>query len=499
MKRNILFGLAAALCLTGMASAKAASAPTVWLDGEQMTFEVAPVIENDRTMVPYRAIFEKLGYQVGWDADTRSVTAAKGNTTMKLTIGSKTVTVNGGTVTSDTAPVIRQDRTLVPLRLVSEYSGCDVLWDKDTRTVAMYHKQAKNAMSEKLGCVTTDGDSLLVEHSDCVTQEHGTQGYSLVNLSPIAFIPDIVIQAVDRETKTGYGPAVNRAIYGNIRELENYRAMNMVTGEILAESPSYMLPYNVWPTLQRDPVQGTLYSSARIYGKDLLFQIDPVTLQLCQTFENPLMAATWVVYDNQLLTSYYSENKAQTELYQIDLQTGDTSCIVSCEGNAHSGVLYGNEFYLSLYGEKNEILVYNIDNGSTYTIPLQDDIVSFDVTQNSIFYLTKSNVPSGEYPYALYRISKNGTLRTLLQDGIEWEQLDEFQMPIKVVGNTIYYYIRDYAEERRLYAAYKKDNNDYQKHPYGTASVASLCALPTCGGTPYVVDRSYWWRGPDMS
>ncbi|MBS7226694.1 MAG: copper amine oxidase N-terminal domain-containing protein, partial [Clostridiaceae bacterium] len=112
MKRNILFGLAAALCLTGMASAKAASAPTVWLDGEQMTFEVAPVIENDRTMVPYRAIFEKLGYQVGWDADTRSVTAAKGSTTMKLTIGSKTVTVNGGTVTSDTAPVIRQDRTL---------------------------------------------------------------------------------------------------------------------------------------------------------------------------------------------------------------------------------------------------------------------------------------------------------------------------------------------------------------------------------------------------
>ncbi|MBS7226572.1 MAG: copper amine oxidase N-terminal domain-containing protein, partial [Clostridiaceae bacterium] len=153
MKRNILFGLAAALCLTGMASAKAASAPTVWLDGEQMTFEVAPVIENDRTMVPYRAIFEKLGYQVGWDADTRSVTAVKGSTTMKLTIGSKTVTVNGGTVTSDTAPVIRQDRTLVPLRLVSEYSGCDVLWDKDTRTVAMYHKQAKNAMSEKLGCV----------------------------------------------------------------------------------------------------------------------------------------------------------------------------------------------------------------------------------------------------------------------------------------------------------------------------------------------------------
>ena len=248
MKRNILFGLAAALCLTGMASAKAASAPTVWLDGEQMTFEVAPVIENDRTMVPYRAIFEKLGYQVGWDADTRSVTAAKGSTTMKLTIGSKTVTVNGGTVTSDTAPVIRQDRTLVPLRLVSEYSGCDVLWDKDTRTVAMYHKQAKNAMSEKLGCVTTDGDSLLVEHSDCVTHEHGTQGYSLVNLSPIAFIPDIVIQAVDRETKTGYGSAVDRAIYSDVRELKNYRAMNMVTGEILAESPSNMLPISPYRT-----------------------------------------------------------------------------------------------------------------------------------------------------------------------------------------------------------------------------------------------------------
>ena len=287
MKRNILFGLAAVLCLTGMASAKAASAPTVWLDGEQMTFEVAPVIENDRTLVPYRAIFERLGYQVGWDADTRSVTAVKGSTTMKLTIGSKTVTVNGGTVTSDTAPVIRQDRTLVPLRLVSEYSGCDVLWDKNTRTVAMYHKQAKNAMSEKLGCVTTDGDSLLVTRKNDVTEECGTQGYSLTNLSPIALIPRFEIDAVCDGTA-----------YGRLRpdwslyQWEALCSVDMKTGNILS---SIDLQNLVDPRIKYatssfllDPIRKELY----IKGHDqnlspVLYRVDKKSFETLEQISAP--------------------------------------------------------------------------------------------------------------------------------------------------------------------------------------------------------------------
>ena len=56
---------------------------------------------------------------------------------MWMQIGNKNITVNGSNVVSDTAPFIQGDRTLVPLRLVSEYSGCDVLWDGETETVAM--------------------------------------------------------------------------------------------------------------------------------------------------------------------------------------------------------------------------------------------------------------------------------------------------------------------------------------------------------------------------
>ena len=47
----------------------------VTVDGEELTFDQNPVIINDRTMVPMRAIFEKLGASVSWDGETKTVTA----------------------------------------------------------------------------------------------------------------------------------------------------------------------------------------------------------------------------------------------------------------------------------------------------------------------------------------------------------------------------------------------------------------------------------------
>ena len=474
MKRNILFGLAAALCLTGMASAKAASAPTVWLDGEQMTFEVAPVIENDRTMVPYRAIFEKLGYQVGWDADTRSVTAAKGSTTMKLTIGSKTVTVNGGTVTSDTAPVIRQDRTLVPLRLVSEYSGCDVLWDKDTRTVAMYHKQAKNAMSEKLGCVTTDGDSLLVTHSNEVTNEFGTKGYSLINLSPVGYIPDLRISTV-----------CDGIAYGNIG------AVDMKTGEVLIGNPydtNNPFSYSHYDYIQ-DPIRKELYTTGYAGNAGYLAcRIQKDTLKVTEDilpleqFAPPdgvhSYYPTWKIYDGMLLAKrgYDPPNHQPSRIY-FDLIDFDNKEVLYRVETTTDGipdtVFYGDELYtVASNGDASDsFVVYNYKTQTQRIIPLPHKVREFDVTENSIFYSTQFKL--GVTP-SLYRITRDGNLSIRIAD------FDGSQL--KVIGNTLYY--TDSA-----------DASDYQWFLEGNTDVESVhgtgvYALPTCGGTPYLVDRS---------
>lgn len=103
--------------------------------GEQINFDVPPVIENDRTLVPMRAIFEKLGYDVEWDGETRSIRATNKTDEINMHIDFYTFWRNGEAMQMDVAPTIRDGRTLVPLRAVSEASGCDVQWNDVTKTI----------------------------------------------------------------------------------------------------------------------------------------------------------------------------------------------------------------------------------------------------------------------------------------------------------------------------------------------------------------------------
>ena len=96
-----------------------------------------PQIINDRTMVPLRAIFEALGASVEWNQETKTVTSTKGDTTIKLTIDSNTMYVNDNAVTLDSPACVVNDRTLVPVRAISEAYKTKVDWNGDTRTVTI--------------------------------------------------------------------------------------------------------------------------------------------------------------------------------------------------------------------------------------------------------------------------------------------------------------------------------------------------------------------------
>ncbi|NLO22423.1 MAG: SH3 domain-containing protein [Syntrophomonadaceae bacterium] len=121
--------------------------PVVYLDGKKLSFDVEPIIENSRTMVPIRAIFEALGAKVEWDNDTRTVTAVKGSTTVVLPIGSTKPTVNGQVWPLDVAAKISQSRTLAPLRFVGEALGSTVSWEAATRTVSISSKSTQDVHS----------------------------------------------------------------------------------------------------------------------------------------------------------------------------------------------------------------------------------------------------------------------------------------------------------------------------------------------------------------
>lgn len=107
----------------------------VSVDGDYLSFDQPPILANERTLVPFRAIFEKLGASVDWDGKTQTVTAVKGETEITLKIGESAIYVNGEKKELDVASQIVNDRTLVPVRAISESLGCEVGWDGDTKTV----------------------------------------------------------------------------------------------------------------------------------------------------------------------------------------------------------------------------------------------------------------------------------------------------------------------------------------------------------------------------
>lgn len=111
----------------------------VVVNGKQVAFDQKPVIENSRTLVPMRAIFEALGAEVTWDNDTRSVLAvSESGTKITLMIDSKNMLVNGkDMVVLDVPAKIMGSRTMVPLRAISEAFNCKVEWDGKNRLVTI--------------------------------------------------------------------------------------------------------------------------------------------------------------------------------------------------------------------------------------------------------------------------------------------------------------------------------------------------------------------------
>ncbi|MDO5715458.1 MAG: copper amine oxidase N-terminal domain-containing protein [Tissierellia bacterium] len=125
-------------------------APTIELNGEEIKSEVPPFIEESRTYVPLRFVSEALHYTVGWDNDTRQVTVDGNGKTLLLTIGSKKMTVNGVEKIIDVAPLIRQERSYVPLRFIAEHLGIHVGWDEKNAIVQL--------STDKTDAISVTGD-----------------------------------------------------------------------------------------------------------------------------------------------------------------------------------------------------------------------------------------------------------------------------------------------------------------------------------------------------
>lgn len=128
--RNVLATVGCAALLTINCSAI-----DLVVDGEKLNLDVPPQVVEQRTLVPLRAIFEKLGATVEWDQSTQTATATNGTDEVRITLNSTTAYVNGEAEVLDVPAMAVDGRTLVPVRFVSEALDAQVEWLQDTQTV----------------------------------------------------------------------------------------------------------------------------------------------------------------------------------------------------------------------------------------------------------------------------------------------------------------------------------------------------------------------------
>lgn len=110
----------------------------VKLNDEYLSFATPPIIQDGRTLVPVRFLFERAGAKVLWNDADYSVIITLGEREVKLKIGETDAYVNGELKVLDVPAQLINDKTLIPLRFISEELGFTVNWDDDGYTVEVY-------------------------------------------------------------------------------------------------------------------------------------------------------------------------------------------------------------------------------------------------------------------------------------------------------------------------------------------------------------------------
>ena len=115
--------------------------PCVVLNGTILGFAQPPVIEDDRMLVPMRFLFEQLGATVDWEEATMTAIAKKDDMEIQFSIDNISAEVDGKTETMDVPARLIGDKTMVPLRFLSESLDYDVQWDEDTNMAIVTTKK----------------------------------------------------------------------------------------------------------------------------------------------------------------------------------------------------------------------------------------------------------------------------------------------------------------------------------------------------------------------
>lgn len=125
---------------SGLPSAKAVMVlgqKSMTVNGKKQSLEVAPLLKENTTYVPIKYVLDVFGGTAAWNSASKKITVTRGATILEFTVGKKEFLLNGTQKKAEVSPIIVSNRTLVPLRLVSEQLGIGVNWEKKTKSITL--------------------------------------------------------------------------------------------------------------------------------------------------------------------------------------------------------------------------------------------------------------------------------------------------------------------------------------------------------------------------
>jgi len=264
MKRTLSIILAAVMMITVFASFTVFADEDISIEmriddsvmtvnGEQKLIDAegtAPVIVNDRTLVPIRAIIEAMGGEVGWNEAVRTVTLNYDEDEIRLVIDSTAAYLNGKESKLDTAPTIINGRTMLPIRYIAESFGFDVNWTQETKTITI-KKEIKNNIAEPAAAKTNaDKSSAVVVYFSRAGEQYGV---GTVERGNTAVIADMIAEETGADSfeilpKNDIYPVTYDALTEVAKKEQNDKARPEIASEIndFEQYDTVFLGYPIW-------------------------------------------------------------------------------------------------------------------------------------------------------------------------------------------------------------------------------------------------------------
>lgn len=329
----------------------------LFVDGNFVKSDVAPFIENNRTLVPVRIISENLGYNVTWNGEKQTVTISGNNKEILMPINSTKVTVDKKKKTLDVPAKVSNNRTFVPVRFIAENLGTTVDWDNKDKVVVVGKGYTKSTNSFEEAKVTrvVDGDTIIVN----LNGKDEKLRMILVD-TPETVHPKKPVEFYGKEASNfTKSKLTNKTVYLQ-KDVSDRDRYNRILRYVWLERPKSNNPTN-------EEIKKNMYNAILIkdgYGKIATFPPDIKYVELFKKLDRSAREQNlgmWSVEgENFTPEKNTSENKKEEA--------------IKSNPNIESGKIKGN---------KNS-KIYHLPNGANYNKISEKNIIYFNSEEEAI-------------------------------------------------------------------------------------------------------------------